>query len=171
MDSEQVIARFESERHALALMSHPNVARVLDAGTRRSVARTSSWSTWRAFRSRITATVTRSTPASGCASSSRSVTRCSTRTRSPASGVDLSNLGECLTVMKRYAEAEQVLKEAERRNIATSGENHPRVAKTRRRLAALYKDLGAHLRQLPNANSQRPTPNSQLPAPKYSGTP
>jgi eukaryotic-like serine/threonine-protein kinase len=33
MDSEQVIARFESERQALALMSHPNVARVLDAGT------------------------------------------------------------------------------------------------------------------------------------------
>ena len=33
MDSEQVIARFETERQALALMNHPNVARVLDAGT------------------------------------------------------------------------------------------------------------------------------------------
>jgi serine/threonine protein kinase/WD40 repeat protein len=32
MDSEQVIARFEAERQALALMSHPNIARVLDAG-------------------------------------------------------------------------------------------------------------------------------------------
>ena len=32
MDTEQVIARFESERQALALMSHPNVARVLEAG-------------------------------------------------------------------------------------------------------------------------------------------
>ncbi|HSL82220.1 MAG TPA: serine/threonine-protein kinase, partial [Thermoanaerobaculia bacterium] len=32
MDTEQVIARFESERQALALMSHPHVARVLDAG-------------------------------------------------------------------------------------------------------------------------------------------
>jgi len=32
MDTEQVIARFESERQALALMSHPNVAKVLDAG-------------------------------------------------------------------------------------------------------------------------------------------
>src|SRR5215203_2304691 len=31
MDSEQVIARFETERQALALMNHPNVARVLDA--------------------------------------------------------------------------------------------------------------------------------------------
>ena len=33
MDSAQVIARFESERQALALMDHPNIARVLDAGT------------------------------------------------------------------------------------------------------------------------------------------
>ena len=32
MDTSQVIARFESERQALALMDHPNVARVLDAG-------------------------------------------------------------------------------------------------------------------------------------------
>jgi non-specific serine/threonine protein kinase/serine/threonine-protein kinase len=32
MDSKQVIARFESERQALALMEHPNIARVLDAG-------------------------------------------------------------------------------------------------------------------------------------------
>jgi serine/threonine protein kinase/tetratricopeptide (TPR) repeat protein len=32
MDTGQVIARFESERQALALMEHPNIARVLDAG-------------------------------------------------------------------------------------------------------------------------------------------
>ncbi len=32
MDTKQVIARFESERQALALMDHPNVATVLDAG-------------------------------------------------------------------------------------------------------------------------------------------
>jgi tetratricopeptide (TPR) repeat protein/serine/threonine protein kinase len=32
MDSKQVIARFEAERQALALMNHPNIARVLDAG-------------------------------------------------------------------------------------------------------------------------------------------
>jgi serine/threonine-protein kinase len=32
MDSEQVIARFEAERQALALMEHPHIARVLDAG-------------------------------------------------------------------------------------------------------------------------------------------
>jgi serine/threonine protein kinase len=33
MDSRQVLARFESERQALALMDHPNIAKVLDAGT------------------------------------------------------------------------------------------------------------------------------------------
>jgi tetratricopeptide (TPR) repeat protein/serine/threonine protein kinase len=33
MDSRQVIARFEAERQALALMDHVNIARVLEAGT------------------------------------------------------------------------------------------------------------------------------------------
>jgi tetratricopeptide (TPR) repeat protein/serine/threonine protein kinase len=33
MDSKAVIARFEAERQALALMDHANIARVLDAGT------------------------------------------------------------------------------------------------------------------------------------------
>jgi WD40 repeat protein/serine/threonine protein kinase len=33
LDSRQVIARFQAERQALALMDHPNIARVLDAGT------------------------------------------------------------------------------------------------------------------------------------------
>jgi WD40 repeat protein/serine/threonine protein kinase len=33
MDSKQLIARFEAERQALALMDHPNIARVLDAST------------------------------------------------------------------------------------------------------------------------------------------
>ncbi len=33
MDSQEVIARFEAERQALALMEHPNIAQVYDAGT------------------------------------------------------------------------------------------------------------------------------------------
>ena len=33
MDSARVIARFEAERQALALLDHPNIARVFDAGT------------------------------------------------------------------------------------------------------------------------------------------
>ena len=36
MDSRQIIARFEAERQALALMDHPNIARVLDAGSTES---------------------------------------------------------------------------------------------------------------------------------------
>jgi eukaryotic-like serine/threonine-protein kinase len=36
MDSRQVIARFEAERQALAMMEHQNIARVLDAGTTES---------------------------------------------------------------------------------------------------------------------------------------
>jgi len=32
MDTKQVIARFEAERQALAMMDHPNIATVLDAG-------------------------------------------------------------------------------------------------------------------------------------------
>jgi len=33
MDTRDVIARFEAERQALALMDHPNIAKILDAGT------------------------------------------------------------------------------------------------------------------------------------------
>ncbi len=33
MDTREVIARFEAERQALAMMDHPNIAKVLDAGT------------------------------------------------------------------------------------------------------------------------------------------
>ncbi len=33
MDSRQIVARFEAERQALAMMDHPNIARIFDAGT------------------------------------------------------------------------------------------------------------------------------------------
>jgi non-specific serine/threonine protein kinase/serine/threonine-protein kinase len=36
MDTKQVVARFEAERQALAMMEHPNIARVLDAGATQS---------------------------------------------------------------------------------------------------------------------------------------
>ena len=36
MDTRQVVARFEAERQALALMDHPNIASILDAGTTES---------------------------------------------------------------------------------------------------------------------------------------
>ena len=33
MDSKAVLARFEAERQALAVMDHPHIAKVLDGGT------------------------------------------------------------------------------------------------------------------------------------------
>ena len=33
MDTKQVVTRFEAERQALAMMDHPNIAKVLDSGT------------------------------------------------------------------------------------------------------------------------------------------
>ena len=36
MDSKQVISRFEAERQALAMMDHPNIARVFDGGATES---------------------------------------------------------------------------------------------------------------------------------------
>jgi len=39
MDTKEVVARFEAERQALALMDHPNIARILDAGVTEGRAR------------------------------------------------------------------------------------------------------------------------------------
>ena len=36
MDSRAVVARFEAERQALAMMDHPNIAKVFDAGATES---------------------------------------------------------------------------------------------------------------------------------------
>jgi serine/threonine protein kinase len=51
MDTKQVIARFEAERQALALMDHPNIAKVLDAGATETGGLISSWSLCAASRS------------------------------------------------------------------------------------------------------------------------
>ena len=44
MDTREVIARFEAERQALAMMDHPNIAKVLDAGATDQGRPFSSWS-------------------------------------------------------------------------------------------------------------------------------
>ena len=44
MDSRAVFARFEQERQALAMMDHPNIARVLDGGLTPGGSPSSSWS-------------------------------------------------------------------------------------------------------------------------------
>jgi serine/threonine protein kinase len=41
MDTKQVIARFEAERQALAMMDHPNIAKIFDAGVTETGARLS----------------------------------------------------------------------------------------------------------------------------------
>jgi eukaryotic-like serine/threonine-protein kinase len=43
LDSRQVVARFEAERQALALMDHPNIARILDGGMVGEGARAGDW--------------------------------------------------------------------------------------------------------------------------------
>ena len=58
MDTSEVVARFESERQALALMDHPAIAKVFDAGATPRACRTSSWSTSPERPSRHTATNT-----------------------------------------------------------------------------------------------------------------
>ena len=58
MDSRQVIARFEAERQALALMDTPTSPRCSMQGRRTTAGRTSSWSWSRVCRSRATATST-----------------------------------------------------------------------------------------------------------------
>ena len=64
MDTRQVIARFEAERQALALMDHPNIATRARCRARPQPAgRTSSWSWSRGCRSPSTATSTSSRPA------------------------------------------------------------------------------------------------------------
>ena len=82
MDTRQVLARFEAERQALALMDHPNIAKVLDAGTtddRPAVLRHG------AGQGRADHQVLRRAPAdaraSGWSCSSRSARRSSTPTR------------------------------------------------------------------------------------------
>ena len=82
MDTRQVIARFEAERQALALMDHPNIARVLDAGateSRPAVLRDGA-GPGRADH-RVLRPATTSRPRSGWSCSSRSARRCSTPIR------------------------------------------------------------------------------------------
>ncbi len=86
MDTRSVIARFEAERQALAMMDHPNIAHVFDAGateTRTAVFRHGAGP--RAHGSRSTATSTTSTCGSGSICSCRSATPSSTPTRRASS--------------------------------------------------------------------------------------
>jgi hypothetical protein len=81
MDSRSVLARFEAERQALALMDHPNIARVLDAGTTEDGRPFFVMELVKGPPSRNSATGGASRRANAWNSSSRFATRSSTRTR------------------------------------------------------------------------------------------
>src|SRR5262249_39628287 len=78
MDSRQVVARFEAERQALALMDHPNIARVLDGGTTNGGRPYFVMDLVRGPQSTGTATSTASRPGSGSSCSFRSARQSST---------------------------------------------------------------------------------------------
>jgi hypothetical protein len=83
MDTKQVVARFEAERQALAMMDHPNIAKVLDAGmTESSLSQRGSVLNWCGeSKSPTTATRPSSAPRNGSSCSSRFARPSSTRTR------------------------------------------------------------------------------------------
>ena len=82
MDTDEVLARFESERQALAVMDHPNIARALDAGTTdEGLPYFVMELVRRRADHRATATGTASISAGGSSSSSASAGGSSTRTR------------------------------------------------------------------------------------------
>lgn len=79
MDTKQVIARFEIERRALAMMDHPNIAHVFDAVKPNRADRISSWSWCRASRSPNIAMTPSYARGIVCGYSSKSATRSSMR--------------------------------------------------------------------------------------------
>jgi serine/threonine protein kinase len=82
MDTREVVARFEAERQALALMDHPNIARVLEAGATDTGRPYFVMELVRGgFRSPTTWIRRARACGSGWSCSCRSVRRCSTRTR------------------------------------------------------------------------------------------
>jgi|GEM_PF-2895038 len=92
MDTKEVIARFEQERQALAMMEHPNIAKVLDPGATQSGRPFFVMELVQGSRSRTTAT-TRSSPHwSGSNFSSPSARRCSTRIKRGSSTATSSRL-------------------------------------------------------------------------------
>ena len=82
MDTREVVARFEAERQALALMDHPNIAKVFDARCdRRGTTLLRDGVGQRDADHRVLRSRSNSRPASGWSCSSPSATACSTRIR------------------------------------------------------------------------------------------
>ena len=85
MDTKNVIARFEAERQALAMMDHPNIARVFDAGATETGRPYFVMELVRGVKITPYCDENRLTPASGWNCSSRFAWPFSTRTRKASS--------------------------------------------------------------------------------------
>ena len=85
MDTAQVIARFEAERQALALMDHPQIAKVLDAGATPRVVPYFAMELVRGVPITTYATSQQSQPPRAARIFVQSAMRCSTRTRKGSS--------------------------------------------------------------------------------------
>ena len=81
MDTAQVVARFEAERQALAMMDHPNIAKVFDAGTTECGRPFFVMELVKGVPITEYCDQGRLNPRNGSSSSSRSARRSSTRTR------------------------------------------------------------------------------------------
>jgi len=85
MDTKSVIARFEAERQALALMDHPNIAKVLDAGATETGRPFFVMELVRGIKITEYCDQNHLSTGGGWTCSSRSATRSSTRTRRASS--------------------------------------------------------------------------------------
>ncbi len=97
MDTRDVIARFEAERQALAMMDHPNIARVLDAGATDSGRPYFVMELVRGLPITDYCDKNRLTPRRGSNCSSRSARPCSTPI-SKGSSTAISNRRTCLSL-------------------------------------------------------------------------
>ena len=85
MDSRAVLARFEQERQALAMMDHPNIAKVLDGGMTPTGQPFFVMELVNGLPLTKFCDEAKLTPESGWSSSCRSARRCSTRIRRASS--------------------------------------------------------------------------------------
>jgi Protein kinase domain len=159
MDSRQVLTRFEAERQALALMDHPNIAKVLDAGA------TDSGRPFFVMELVKGVPITRFCderqllPASGWSCSSRSARRSSTPTRR-ASSTGTSSRPTC--AVNAAAENPEVIHEEMNHWLSDPNlagvRDEPSLAKPPPDEEKQWRNLWSHVRSLRDWTVPRKTP-------------